>query len=175
MTNSTDERAFVADPKALNDHCTRVFAPFMEDKPQAIQLHPFTFACEPQGNRVNLVLYPKPETFGGLVLPKDQDVSEPMGLGIIAAIGATAFRSNTPSLAGMNYYPDPSKLLLKTAIIGAHRGVALRLDYTRDSLFRATTVVVNAVDILCVVFEELYAPYETTNDYFRALRPNAPL
>src|SRR5258706_11940297 len=120
------EAAFMADPDRLNEHLTRVFRPFQGDKPHEVRVHPAAFSLEPNGNRVLVVSYPSPETYGGIHLT---DSHENMGLGVIMGIGPTAFRSNTQSLTGMSYFPDPSLLLYRTAVYGAHNGKPIRLDF----------------------------------------------
>lgn len=165
------DRATVAKPDVLNAHLNAVFRPFMGDKPHEIRVHPAAFAMEPQGNRLLVVCYPKPEKYGALVLPHE-DGYEPMGMGVVMSVGGTAgaFRSSG-SLGGVPYYPDPKQLLLKTVIFGAHSGKTLRLSYTRDVMFSSQILILTSADIWCVLEMENYAEYQMEHDYFRTENP----
>lgn len=156
------QRAAVADPAKLNELLTRLFKPFYGEKPREVRVHPAAFSFEPQGSRLLVVCYPSPEEYGGLALP--QSAEEQAGLGVIMAAGHEAFNGRAVH-PGSGFFVSAEEALYHTVAFGKYSGKPLVLNYTRDSNFNSTVLVLSDRDIWCVRYPEGNAPYKVKNDY----------
>ncbi len=133
-------------PKDISALLTERYADILAE-PTEVTVNPEMWKFSPVGHRLYVALDPTPEVYKGIVTANSYE--EQMGIGVVLAVGEQVGM-------GPIQYPDgprlenPSDLLYHSVVFGAHAGKPLRLDFIRDSHYRAAILVITSRDIWAV-------------------------
>lgn len=103
-----------------------VALPELLERATGRRVHPAVYTLEPQGARLVVVLDPPPERLGAIVVPDDIQQKEPMGSGIVAAVGALVGKPTGHPGAPMC---EPAALLYRHIYFGMWAGKFVALPY----------------------------------------------
>ena len=139
------------DPTDISELLTKRYAPLLQE-PTKIELNPSLWRFAPTGARIVVAVDPTPEVYLGILTATERN--EQVGIGIVIAVGPQAHES-PPQYPGGVEADSPAELLYREVIFGAHVGKPLRLDFIRDSHYKADLLVMTSRDIWCISWDKL--------------------